>query len=45
MVSNVTGSFEKFSGAVEVNDKDVTKSRVDVSIDTDSINTNSYNFV
>jgi len=40
MVSNVTGSFEKFSGAVEVNDKDVTKSRVDVSIDTNSINTN-----
>lgn len=40
MVSNVKGSFEKHSGVVELNDKDVTKSRVEVSIDTNSINTN-----
>lgn len=39
MVSNVKGSFDKFSGAVEINDKDVTKSKVEVSIDTNSINT------
>lgn len=40
MVSNVKGSFEKFSGTVELNDKDITKSKVDVSIETASINTN-----
>lgn len=40
MVSNVKGNFEKFAGVVDINDKDVTKSRVDVSIDTSSINTN-----
>src|SRR5512137_2016851 len=39
MVSNVKGSFEKFTGMVELNDKDVTKSKVDVSIETTSINT------
>lgn len=40
MVSNVKGDFEKFSGVVELNDKDVTRSKVDVTIDTNSINTN-----
>jgi polyisoprenoid-binding protein YceI len=40
MVSNVKGSFEKHSGVVEINDKDITKSKVEVSIDTQSINTN-----
>ena len=40
MVSNVKGSFEKHSGTVEINDKDITKSRVEVTIDTSSINTN-----
>jgi polyisoprenoid-binding protein YceI len=40
MVSNVKGSFEKHSGVVEINDQDITKSKVEVSIDTDSINTN-----
>jgi polyisoprenoid-binding protein YceI len=40
MVSNVKGSFEKFSGTVDVNDKDISKSKVNVSIDTASINTN-----
>lgn len=40
MVSNVKGSFEKHSGVVDINDKDITKSRVDVSIDTGSISTN-----
>jgi len=40
MVSNVKGSFEKHTGVVEINDKDITKSKVEVSIDTNSINTN-----
>lgn len=40
MVSNVKGNFGKYTGVVEINDKDVTKSKVDVSIDTASINTN-----
>jgi polyisoprenoid-binding protein YceI len=40
MISNVKGSFEKHSGVVDINDKDITKSKVEVSIDTASINTN-----
>jgi polyisoprenoid-binding protein YceI len=40
MVSNVKGSFDKYTGTVDINDKDITKSKVDVSIDTSSINTN-----
>ncbi len=40
MVSNVRGSFEKHTGSVDINDKDITKSRVEVTIDTASINTN-----
>jgi len=40
MVSNVKGSFEKFTGVVDINDKDITKSKVEVTIDTASINTN-----
>ena len=40
MVSNVKGSFEKHTGVVEINDKDITKSKVEVNIDTNSINTN-----
>lgn len=40
MVSNVKGSFEKHTGTVDINDKDITKSKVEVSIDTNSINTN-----
>lgn len=40
MVTNVRGSFEKFTGTVEINDKDIAKSKVEVSIDTNSINTN-----
>jgi polyisoprenoid-binding protein YceI len=40
MVSNVKGSFEKQTGTVDINDKDITKSKVEVTIDTNSINTN-----
>lgn len=40
MVSNVKGNFDKHTGTVEISDKDITKSTVEVSIDTNSINTN-----
>ncbi|TSK05184.1 MAG: YceI family protein [Geobacter sp.] len=40
MVSNVKGSFEKHKGTVEINDKDITKSKVAVTIETASVNTN-----
>ena len=40
MVSNVKGSFDKYVGTVELDEKDITKSKVDVSIETASINTN-----
>jgi polyisoprenoid-binding protein YceI len=40
MISNVKGSFDKHTGVVDINDKDITKSNVQVSIDTASINTN-----
>jgi polyisoprenoid-binding protein YceI len=40
MVSNVKGNFEKFTGTVDLNEKDITKSKVEVSIDTKSVNTN-----
>jgi len=40
MVSNVKGSFETFVGTVDINDNEIAKSRVEVSIDTNSINTN-----
>ncbi|HYA87083.1 MAG TPA: YceI family protein [Nitrospirota bacterium] len=40
MVSNVKGNFERYSGVVEINDKDITKSKVEVTIDVNSVNTN-----
>lgn len=40
MVSNVRGNFEKYRGVVDLDDKDITKSKVDVTIDPASINTN-----
>lgn len=39
MVSNVKGDFGKVNGVVDIDDKDLTKSKVEVSIDTASINT------
>ena len=39
-ISNVKGNFGKFSGTVDIDDKDITKSRIDVTIDTASIGTN-----
>jgi polyisoprenoid-binding protein YceI len=39
MVSNVKGVFHKFSGTVEVDDKDINRSRVTIAIDTASVDT------
>jgi polyisoprenoid-binding protein YceI len=39
MVSTVKGQFEKLSGKLELDDKDVTKSTVEVTIDLASVNT------
>ena len=39
MVSNVKGEFRNFNGTLEIDDKDVTKSKVVVNIDTPSITT------
>lgn len=43
MISNVRGRFEKFSGTVDFNEADPTKSKVDVQIETASINTKEPN--
>ena len=40
MVSHVKGNFNKYTGVVDLNDKEITKSNVNVSIDAASINTN-----
>lgn len=40
MISNVKGTFEKIQGQLILDDKDITKSKVDVIIDTASVNTN-----
>lgn len=40
MVSTVKGSFDRHTGTVVIDDKDITGSKVEVSIDTSSINTN-----
>jgi polyisoprenoid-binding protein YceI len=39
MISNVHGRFENFTGTVDFNETDPTKSSVDVKIDAGSINT------
>lgn len=39
MVSNVKGNFEKHSGVVDINERDLSKSKVSVTIDAASINT------
>ncbi len=38
-ISNVTGNFTKVTGAVELNEKNVTQSQVDAVIDVSSIDT------
>lgn len=39
MVSNTKGQFNKFEGTVDLNEKNITKSKVEVSIDAASIDT------
>ena len=39
MISNVKGSFDKFTGTVVSDDKDITKSTINVDIDTASVDT------
>jgi polyisoprenoid-binding protein YceI len=39
-VSNVTGRFSSYSGVVNLDDREITKSKVNVTIDANSINTN-----
>jgi polyisoprenoid-binding protein YceI len=39
MVSNVRGQFGKTTGTIQVDDKDITKSKADITIDTSTINT------
>jgi polyisoprenoid-binding protein YceI len=41
MVSDVVGDFDKSTATINVDDKDVTKSAINVDIDTASINTKS----
>lgn len=40
MITNVKGVFEKFSGTVAIDEKDITKSKVNVTVEMASINTN-----
>ena len=40
MIANVKGVFEKFKGTVFIDDKDISKSKVDVTIEMASVNTN-----
>lgn len=40
MIANVKGGFEKFKGTVVIDEKDITKSKVNVSIEIASVNTN-----
>jgi polyisoprenoid-binding protein YceI len=43
MVSNVKGNFKDFSGVILYDDKDITKSSVNVAIKTASVDTDSEN--
>jgi polyisoprenoid-binding protein YceI len=38
-IMNVKGAFEKFKGTVDIDETDITKSKVDANIETASINT------
>ena len=41
MVSNVTGKFAGLKGAVDIDDADISKSKVDVTIDANTVNTDN----
>jgi polyisoprenoid-binding protein YceI len=40
MIANVKGSFEKFKGTVNIDEKDIARSKVNVTVEVTSINTN-----
>jgi len=40
MIANVKGVFEKFQGSVQLDEKDITRSKISATIDIASINTN-----
>jgi polyisoprenoid-binding protein YceI len=40
MISSVKGVFDKFKGTVNIDEKDITKSKIDVLIEMASVNTN-----
>lgn len=40
MITNVKGVFQKFKGTIVIDDADITKSNVNVTVEMDSINTN-----
>ena len=42
-ISNVSGTFTKVSGTVTLNDKDITQSQVNASIDVNSVDTRVEN--
>jgi polyisoprenoid-binding protein YceI len=39
MVATVRGEFERFSGTVEFDDQDITRSKADIQIEAESVNT------
>ncbi len=41
LVGKTAGAFSKYTGTVMVDDKDVTKSRVELTVDAASVNTNN----
>jgi polyisoprenoid-binding protein YceI len=41
MVSETEGTFDKYEGTIIIDDKDITKSKIDVSFDIASVNTRS----
>lgn len=41
MVTNVTGKFTGIKGLVDIDEKDVTKSKIDVTIDAATVNTDN----
>ena len=41
MVATVRGQFEKFSGTVEFDERDLTRSEVDIQIEAASVNTHN----
>ncbi len=38
-ISNVTGEFTKVSGQAQIDEKDITKSQIEVTVDTTTLNT------